>query len=142
MIASTSKRRQGYGRAAITAFLHYISTHIEDIRLEFLRRNGNAPQHDSSAAELSRQHDSKHDLDLRLMVKIDENNLPSIKLFETLGFVKKKEKANFFGEFELLFPGPVSEDWTRSLLKNDGTGYKELAYTTSKVEENEPPVQE
>lgn len=134
MIAPTLKRRQGYGRAAITAFLHYISTHIKYIGLEFLRRNGNASQ-------LSRQQDSKHDLDFRLMVKIDENNQPSIKLFEKLGFVKKEEKPNFFGEFELLLLQPVSEEWTSSLLTNDGSEYKELAYAPSKIDESELATQ-
>jgi RimJ/RimL family protein N-acetyltransferase len=137
MIAPISKRRQGYGRAAIKAFLHYISTHIKDIRLEFLRRNGNAPQNDAA-----REHGSAHDLDFRLMVKIDENNQPSIKLFETLGFVKKEEKANFFAEFELLFPGPISEEWTRRSLENNGTEYREMAYIPLKAEESEPAAQE
>jgi len=134
MIAPTAKRRQGYGRAAITAFLHYISAHIEDIRLEFLRRYSIARQ---DSAESSRD----RNLDIRLTVKIGEDNQPSIQLFESLGFVKKEKKANFFGEFELLLPGSISQEWSQSLLKKNGTEYKELAYVPSKVEESKLAAQ-
>ncbi len=34
-------------------------------------------------------------------VKIGKDNARSIKLFESLGFVKTEEVANYFGEFEL-----------------------------------------
>ena len=38
MIAPTSARRQGYGRATIVTFLHYIQTHLQDILKEYKER--------------------------------------------------------------------------------------------------------
>ena len=69
------------------------------------------------------------------MVKIGEDNQSSVKLFESLGFVRSEESANYFGELELLLPGYVTEEWTKGLMETYAVeGYEEMAYVPLKVE--------
>jgi ribosomal protein S18 acetylase RimI-like enzyme len=73
--------------------------------------------------------------DFHLMVKIGEDNQSSVKLFESLGFVKLEEKANYFGELELIVEGNITEEWTKGLVEKYGVeGYEEMAYVPQKVE--------
>jgi len=82
MIARASLQGKGYGRAVLMAFLWYISTNLDGIRLEY-------------AAD-------RRDFMLQfLRVKIDAENTRSIRLFESVGFAKTAEKPNYFGEIEL-----------------------------------------
>jgi hypothetical protein len=37
MIARPTMRRQGYGRATILTFLHYIQTHLDEILSEYMK---------------------------------------------------------------------------------------------------------
>ncbi|TVY68974.1 N-acetyltransferase 9-like protein [Lachnellula suecica] len=136
MVALKSRRRQGYGRAATVAFLHYISLHIHDIRNEFLRTSissekNTLSQHDPAASNSWKQPRE----DFHMTVKIGEDNPSSINLFESLGFVKTDDKANFFGEFELSLGRNVTEAWTRDLMQKYGVeDYKELPYVPSNSE--------
>lgn len=115
MIAPKDARRQGYGRATILAFLHFIQLHLEDILSEYK---------------------SKLDVEkmrlLQLKVKIGSKNEKSIKLFESIGFVKVEESPNYFGELELTFEGFLSKERTVSLMKRyDVKDYQELKYQNS-----------
>jgi L-amino acid N-acyltransferase YncA len=112
MIAPTSLRRQGYGRATVLTFLHYIQTHLPQILAEYKNNEG--------VEKMSL---------LQLKVKIGSKNEKSIKLFESIGFIKIAEGPNYFGEFELLLEGFLGEERTRSLLARYGIeGYRELEY--------------
>jgi RimJ/RimL family protein N-acetyltransferase len=83
MIAPTTARRKGYGRAAILTFLSYIENHLDGILEEY--RNGAGGQ-EAGRMKL-----------LMLRVKIGGKNEKSIGLFEGIGFVKTSEGENYFG---------------------------------------------
>jgi RimJ/RimL family protein N-acetyltransferase len=115
MIAPPTFRRQGYGRATILAFLHYISSHLASILEEY--RKGARKQ--------------KMKL-LQLRVKIGSKNEKSINLFQSIGFIKVEEGLNYFGEFELVLEGFLGEKRIRALEEKWAIeGYEELAYEES-----------
>jgi RimJ/RimL family protein N-acetyltransferase len=121
MIAPTTMRRQGYGRATILAFLHYIQTHIQEILTEYKKSR-------------SREKMSL----LQLKVKIGSKNDKSIQLFESIGFVKVDEGPNYFGEIELVFEGFLGEDRTTALLNRYGVdNYREIPYGEEEILEVE-----
>jgi RimJ/RimL family protein N-acetyltransferase len=112
MIAPTSIRRQGYGRATILTFMQYIQSHLEEILAEY------------------RKGEEKEMMNLlQLKVKIGSRNEKSIRLFESIGFLKVGEGPNYFGEFELVFEGFLGEERISGLLEKYGVGgYRELPY--------------
>ena len=112
MIAPTPRRRQGYGRATVLTFLHYIQTHLPEILAEYRTEEG--------VEQMSL---------LQLKVKIGSKNEKSIRLFESIGFIKVAEGPNYFGEFELVFEGFLGEERTRSLMRKYGIErYREMKY--------------
>lgn len=112
MIAPTSVRRQGYGRTTILTFLHYLQTHLEEILAEYMQG----------------QSQTRMSL-LQLKVKIGSKNEKSIKLFESIGFIKVYESPNYFGEFELVLEGFLGEKRIHDLFeKFKIEGYQELLY--------------
>lgn len=82
MIAKTELQRKGYGRAALLAFLGYVLGKWRDIGDEYGEKN--------AKAELS-----------FLRVKVNETNAGSLRLFESVGFSRVGEGANYFGEIEM-----------------------------------------
>lgn len=112
MIAPTDKRRQGYGKATIMAFLYYIARNIDAIISDFNSQ-------ESRKAE-----------GIRLRVKIGKDNRASLMLFESLGFKKVTEEPNYFGELELCLNDPSDgKSWVDGLLDGAGNdGYSELLY--------------
>lgn len=81
MIAVKSQHRKGHGRAALLAFMYYVLTNTAAILDEYT--NGKQAH-------------------LRyLRVKINKENVKSINLFESVGFVRTGAEANYFGEVEL-----------------------------------------
>lgn len=112
MIARSSLRRRGHGRAAILAFLHYITTHLQDILDEY--KNG-LPAGKMSLVELR--------------VKIGSQNQSSIRLFESIGFTQASDGPNYFGEIELALEGPITKEKTAGLLQKYGLQeYHEMPY--------------
>lgn len=112
MIAPTTYRRQGLGRATILAFLHYIQKHLPEILAEY------AAKESLPKARL-----------LQLKVKIGSKNEKSIKLFESIGFIKVAEGPNYFGELELVFEGFLGEGKIGGLMERWGIeGYRECVY--------------
>ena len=110
MIAKPEKRRKGYGRAALRAFLTYIYEHIDEIRTMY---------------------GSNHPLEY-LRVKIDQDNKASISLFECLGFRRLEDPPNHFGEVQLRLHGitdaAVKKDDAYPRMKPEGyceTRYKQ-----------------
>ena len=66
---------------------------------------------------------------LQLKVKIGSKNEKSIKLFQSIGFIKVEEGPNYFGEFELVLEGFLGEDRTSELLKKYRIeDYDEVSY--------------
>jgi len=98
MIAVRSLHRQGFGRASLLTFLSYILTHWAEIAAEY-----------ATSTTLLRY----------LRVRINETNGRSIALFESTGFLKTTEKANYFGELELR--------WRPSMTKlRESKGWESL----------------
>ena len=93
MIARPEHRGQGFGRAAVTAFLHYI---LEEKWAAILDEAGAAEPTASPAMPAQMQRPQLK----QLMVKIQATNEASIGLFKSLGFVQKGS-VNYFGEVEL-----------------------------------------
>lgn len=112
MVASSTNRRRGYGRATILAFMNYVQVNLGGILDEYRLGEGRA----------------KMKL-LQLRVKIGSSNEKSIKLFESIGFLKVSEEANYFGEFELVLEGWLGGERMRSLLEKwEVQCYRELEY--------------
>lgn len=82
MIARKDLQRKGYGRVAVLTFIDYILTHWNTIAAEYAQ--------ESAPPQLS-----------FLRVKVQKGNAGSIRLFESLDFVRTVEEANYFGELEL-----------------------------------------
>ena len=90
MIALPSTQHKGYGRAALVTFMQYVLAQWAHIALEF---GGSGP-----ALSLT-----------YLRARIQESNVRSIKLFESVGFARTSEGANYFGEIELRWRGDVED---------------------------------
>lgn len=66
---------------------------------------------------------------LQLKVKIGSKNDKSIRLFESIGFVKVAEKPNYFGELELVFAEEFGLERIEMMLERWSVGsYEELEY--------------
>ncbi|EME39632.1 hypothetical protein DOTSEDRAFT_56952 [Dothistroma septosporum NZE10] len=88
MIARKDLQRRGFGRAALLTFIDFILTQWPGIASEYAQSTaGEAPK---AAPMLS-----------FLRVKINQTNAGSIRLFESVGFVRTVEEPNYFGEVEL-----------------------------------------
>ena len=113
MVATTAHQGQGLGRASLLAFLEYISCHIDNILVGY-----------TSGQSLKSPRLGY------LRVKIGKDNNRSIRLFESIGFRKVTEEANYFGEFELRMIGSL-KDAVNSAKKASGLeGYQELRYVS------------
>lgn len=86
MIASKQHRGQGLGKEILNTFMWYILQSLDGILSEY--QSANAAGTEKIAMGY-------------LRVKIDKDNLRSIRLFESVGFRKVTEQPNYFGELEL-----------------------------------------
>ncbi|KAH7336499.1 N-acetyltransferase-like protein 9 [Rhexocercosporidium sp. MPI-PUGE-AT-0058] len=107
MIAPLPSRRRGHGRAAILAFLTYISAHLPAILAEYARGQ-TPPLHSKGEGEEGEEEGDRVRLE-GLRVKIGKGNIGSLALFRSLGFASREggEEPNYFGEVELWFDGEV-----------------------------------
>ena len=87
MIAAKHQHRKGYGKAALLAFLGYITRHETEIIHEFLKTRYWPTKKPSRFSYFT--------------AKIGEHNHPSLALFSSLGFTKASEEPNYWGEYEL-----------------------------------------
>ena len=110
MIARLEHRRQGFGRAAVTAFLYYI-----------LRSKRDAILAEAAGAEGTETSTPSPPQLKQLVVKIQATNAASISLFKSLGFEQKGD-VNYFGEVELV-------RW--NLTTEVPAGYTEKVYQRS-----------
>lgn len=124
MIAEKANQGQGFGKAALLAFLRYIVERQAVIIEEFVNADVQAETVEKLRAA------SRASLGFAcLSVKIGQANLRSLALFESLGFEKVSVEPNFFGEFELrrveLEMGSVDE----ALAGAGVNDYLEVPYT-------------
>lgn len=89
MIALPAQQNKGYGRAALVTFMDYVLTHWEEIAREYTARSGSGAPPALAF----------------LRARINEANGRSIGLFESVGFTRVGEGANYFGEVELRWKG-------------------------------------
>lgn len=86
MIADKKQQGRGLGREILLVFMWYIMHSRDSVLEEYCAGNGNAKK---------RVH-MKY-----LRVKIDKDNVRSVRLFQNAGFNKVNEEPNYFGELEL-----------------------------------------
>ncbi|PVI00249.1 hypothetical protein DM02DRAFT_527329 [Periconia macrospinosa] len=111
MIASKRHRGCGLGKEILNVFMWYILESLDGIKKEY--KGGNAV----NAKEVHFKY---------LRVKIDKDNVRSIKLFESVGFTRVTEQPNYFGELELrCVPHENSLEQVRGRL---GDAMKRLAF--------------
>ena len=117
MIAVKSLQGHGYGRATLLAFLKYIFDHERGIIEEF---------------EMDKMSSGSEGIE-ELRVKIGESNVRSIGLFESVGFTKVAEEANYFGEIELRIGSTWRITVTEMIERWGLEGYCELEYRNSEA---------
>ncbi|KAH6612695.1 acyl-CoA N-acyltransferase [Boeremia exigua] len=84
MIARKDQQGKGLAQETLRAFMSYIQSSLPSILLEYA---------------------GERDVVLKyLRVKIDKDNVRSLKLFERVGFVRTSVEPNYFGEVELRTP--------------------------------------
>lgn len=110
MIARKDLHRKGYGRASLLTFLRYIIMQWPSIYLEYTSSTSSRPE-----APGPNEH-----AELRyLRVKIQQSNVSSIALFESVGFQRTAEGVNYFGEVELRLQDAGDGSW-RQLDREGG----------------------
>ena len=116
MVAVKTSQGQGYGRASLLAFLRYIVEHEAVILAEY-------KDVDMEADSLPIEY---------LRVKVGQNNIRSIALFESVGF-RKVGEVNIFSEIELRMDGEWRNTVVRAVEKYDIGGYEEVEYLSSSI---------
>lgn len=97
MIADKISQRKGHGKTSLRTFLDYILEHWSLIGREFSSSSASSSSDSStsfSAAVVAPQL-------AYLRVKVHETNVGSFRLFESVGFQRVSETANYFGEIEM-----------------------------------------
>lgn len=85
MIARKDQQNKGLAQETLRAFMSYIQSSLDDILSEYTSARKSATLN-------------------YLRVKIDKDNVRSLKLFERVGFVRTSAGPNYFGEVELRTP--------------------------------------
>ncbi|KAJ4370773.1 hypothetical protein N0V83_005295 [Neocucurbitaria cava] len=98
MIARPEQRGKGLARETLIAFLWYISTYPASILAEYDSDTTTNTRVEVEAAGGDR---GARTWLKYLRVKIDKDNVRSIRLFEGVGFTRTSGEANYFGEVEL-----------------------------------------
>ena len=104
MIAQKTMQGKGLGKAALEAFLDYVFAYEEAICTQYMNEpvGDGSPAPARPAAAITPDQKSPTQPSFKyLRVKIGVDNMPSIRLFETLNFKKTSDHPNYFGELEL-----------------------------------------
>lgn len=103
MIADKSSQRKGHGKAALLIFLDYILEHWSLIGREFSSSSSasSSSLYSASSTSFSAAAAAISPQLAYLRVKVHETNVGSIRLFESVGFQRVSETANYFGEIEM-----------------------------------------
>ncbi|KAJ5532307.1 hypothetical protein N7494_008859 [Penicillium frequentans] len=123
MVAEKLNQRRGFGKASVLVFMRYIAEKQVEILEEFVQSL------DDGEREKVVQAAGTGGLRLQcLSVKIGQDNVRSLALFESLGFVKVSAEPNFFGEFELRRLDLAVSGFVEALGVAGVEGYVELDY--------------
>ncbi|CAK1368183.1 N-acetyltransferase 9-like protein [Cercospora beticola] len=110
MVARKEFQQKGYGRAALLTFLDYILTNWSLIAREYAQSPASSSTQDTRLDKAETEAASVPSDAGRLAVtpqlaflrvKINQTNVGSIRLFESVGFVRTVDEPNYFGELEL-----------------------------------------
>lgn len=103
MIADKSSQRKGHGKTSLLIFLDYILEHWSLIGREFSSSfsSSSASSSSDSSTSFSAAAAFVAPQLAYLRVKVHETNVGSIRLFESVGFQRVSETANYFGEIEM-----------------------------------------
>ncbi|KAM3414875.1 hypothetical protein BST61_g10018 [Cercospora zeina] len=111
MIARKELQQKGYGRAALLTFLDYILTNWSLIARECAEGAAISTTQDKKSEKSAMKAGNVSSSDAGrlavtpqlafLRVKINQTNVGSIRLFESVGFVRTVDEPNYFGELEL-----------------------------------------
>lgn len=101
MIADKSSQRKGHGKTALRTFLDYILEHWSLIGREFSSSSSSSSLYSVSSTSFSAAAAAISPQLAYLRVKVHETNVGSIRLFESVGFQRVSETANYFGEIEM-----------------------------------------
>jgi RimJ/RimL family protein N-acetyltransferase len=116
MIARRNLHRQGYGRAALLAFIDYVLISWKEIAQAYFEHSD-----DDRVGE----NESKGNASGRLVylrVKINASNESSVRLFESVSFVRTAAGENYFGEVELRWEIDSSRQLEGRNQSNEGGG--------------------
>ncbi|PGH30553.1 hypothetical protein GX50_06686 [[Emmonsia] crescens] len=133
MIAEKGKQGKGFGRAGLLCFLKYIADHEVEILGGFVSSLSSSSASASGTGAAGDDGKEKGEAAIGkklayLSAKIGANNLRSLALFESLGFVKVSEKPNVFGEVELRRGGLGGDEGEELLRKYGVEEYREVGY--------------
>ncbi|KKZ60953.1 hypothetical protein EMCG_04376 [[Emmonsia] crescens] len=137
MIAEKGKQGKGFGRAGLLCFLKYIADHEVEILGGFVSSlsSSSASASASGTGTGAAGDDGKGKGETAigkklayLSAKIGANNVRSLALFQSLGFVKVSEKPNVFGEVELRRGGLGGDEGEELLRKYGVEEYREVGY--------------
>ena len=123
MVAEKCRQRKGFGRASLLCFLKYFVDHEVEILGEFIRGEGAATIATTGTGTATRVCKFGY-----LVVRIGATNLRSLALFESLGFVRVRDKPNVFGELELRRYGLSAGVVDKLLYQYKVDGYREIEY--------------
>ena len=111
MIADKKQQGKGLGREILLVFMWYILHSRDRIMEEYRAGNG----------------DGEKGVYMKyLRVKIDKDNVRSVRLFQNAGFNKVREEPNYFGELELRWC--LDTDSIEELDKRISTAPLQLKY--------------
>lgn len=123
MVAEKTNQRQGFGKASVLVFMKYVAEKQVEILEEFVKSL------DEDEREKLVQAAGTQGLKLQcLSVKIGKENVRSLALFESLGFVKVSAEPSFFGEFELRRLDLTVSGFVEALRVAGVESYVELDY--------------
>lgn len=126
MIAEKANQRKGFGKAALLAFMRYIVERQGQILEEFV--GGGCGGVDSETVQKLRANAGSGLSFSCLSVKIGQDNVRSLAMFEGLRFVRVSDQPSFFGEFELRRADLRREVVDIELGEAGVEGYVEVAY--------------
>lgn len=124
MIAEKINHRLGFGKAALLSFFRYIVEQQVRILEEFIQG-----EVDALTAEKLKVAAKNSAFEFScLSVKIGQDNVGSLALFESLGFQKVAAEPSFFGEFELRRTDFSLESVDEALRAVGVSEYTEVSY--------------
>jgi hypothetical protein len=102
MVAEPLTRGKGFGKRVLFMFLWYVLIHRISLMEEY---------HGAGAGKGPKLSG--------FVVKIDKDNLVSIKMFESVGFWRVRGEANYFGEVELRLDVGLAGEKVEQYFKDD-----------------------